>query len=318
MRAVRRSTWVTAVCVLALGVAPIVAAQQNPAERPPFIEQDDALKVSEHVYVILDDNVRFVPNVGIVVGDRATLIVDTGVGERNGEIILEEARKLSSNEQFFVVSTHYHSEHELGASAFPDSAQMIRSRAHQRDIEESGAAHRERFSGMSATMGELLDGAEFREPDVLFDDEYELDLGGVTVRMRMVGPAHTLGDTIFYVEGDRVVFAGDVVMNRFPGFRRVSYGLAAWRESLAKFDDLDIDVIVPSHGPLGDAPLIDTYDDYLATILSRTAELKMQGRSADEAASILMSELGPNYSSWDQEDLVMLGNAVRFAYDEVP
>ena len=315
----RTMAWRAVSCLLVFGVTGIAWAQQsNPATVPPLIKQDDALQVSDHVYVILDDGVRFVPNVGIVVGERATLIVDTGVGTRTGEIILEEARKLSSNEQFFIVSTHYHSEHELGAGAFPDSAQVIRSRTQQQDIEESGAAHRARFSGMSPALAELIEGSEFRAPDILFDDEYELDLGGVTVRMRMVGPAHTLGDTIFYVEGDRVLFAGDVVMNRFPGFRAVSFGLGAWRESLAKLDDLDVEVIVPSHGPLGDASLMGTYDEYFVTILSRTAELKAQGRSADESAAILMSELGPNYPDWRAEDRVFLGNAVRFAYDEVP
>ena len=314
----RTMTWRTLACLFLGGLFGVVWAQQSdPATAPPLIKQDDALKVSDHVYVILDDGVRFVPNVGIVVGEEATLIVDTGVGTRTGEIILEEARKLSSNEKFYIASTHYHSEHELGAGAFPDSAEVIRSRRQQQDIEESGAAHRERFSGMSPALAELIEGSEFRSPDILFDDEYELDLGGVTVRMRMVGPAHTLGDTIFCVEGEGVLFAGDVVMNRYPGFRRVSFGLEAWRESLAKLDDLDVDVVVPSHGPLGDGSLIGVYDDFFVTVLSRTAELKAQGRSADESADILMSELSPNYPDWREEDLFMLGNAVRFAYDEV-
>ena len=305
-------------CLLVIGFAGAGWAQQSdPATVPPLIKQDDALQVSDRVYVILDDGVRFVPNVGIVVGDDATLIIDTGVGTRTGEIILEEARKLSANEQFYIASTHYHSEHELGAGAFPDSARVIRSRAQQRDVEESGAAHRARFSGMSPTLAALIEGSEFRAPDILFDDEYVLDLGGVTVRMRMVGPAHTLGDTVFFVEGEGVLFAGDVVMNRYPGFRTVSFGLGAWRESLAELDDLDVEVIVPSHGPLGDGALIGTYDDYFETVLSRTAELKALGRSADESADILMSELGPNYPDWREEDLFMLGNAVRFAYDEV-
>lgn len=315
----RTMTCHAVVCLLAIGFAGTgVAQQSDPAPVLPLIKQDDALQLSEHAYVILDDNVRFVPNVGIVVGDDATLVIDTGVGIRTGEIILEEARKLSSNEQFYIASTHYHSEHELGAGAFPDSAQVIRSRTQQQDLEESGAAHRERFAGMSPALAELIEGSEFRAPDILFDGEYELDLGGVTVRMRMVGPAHTLGDTVFFVEGEGVLFAGDVVMNRYPGFRRVSFGLAAWRESLAKLDDFDVEVVVPSHGPLGDGSLIGTYDDFFVTVLSRTGELKAQGRSADESADILMSELSPNYPDWREEDLFMLGNAVRFAYDEVP
>jgi hypothetical protein len=85
----------------------------------PLIQQDDTLKISDHVYVILDDDVGFVPNVGIVVGESATLVIDTGLGLPNGEIVLGETRKVSTNDDLYVVSTHYHSEHEL-APRFPD------------------------------------------------------------------------------------------------------------------------------------------------------------------------------------------------------
>ncbi len=77
----------------------------------PLIDQDETLKVSDHVYVILDDDVGFVPNVGIVVGDRATLVIDTGLGLPNGEIVLGETNKVSTNTELYVASTHYHSEH---------------------------------------------------------------------------------------------------------------------------------------------------------------------------------------------------------------
>lgn len=295
-----------------------LAQGSDPATPYPLIPQGKTQKISDHVYVILDDNLRFVPNVGIIVGDRATLVIDTGVGPRNGEIILSEARKLSSNTKFYVASTHYHTEHELGTGAFPADATVIRSRATQRDVDELGPAHVARFSGMSANMAELLAGADFRAADVLFDDEYVLDLGGVTVRMRFVGPAHTRGDTVFYVEGDRVLFAGDVAMQRYPGIRGADYSIVAWRNALAKLADFDIATIVPSHGPMGDASLIDAYDDYFATLQARASELKAAGRSADEVADRLMSELGPSYPQWQQGDLPLLGFAAKVAYAEAP
>ena len=76
------------------------AAQPPTAQTAPLIEEDSRTKVSDHVYVILDEGRSFIPNVGIVVGSKATLIVDTGMGDRNGRIILGEARKLSGNTQF--------------------------------------------------------------------------------------------------------------------------------------------------------------------------------------------------------------------------
>jgi hypothetical protein len=56
----------------------ILHTQQPPQPPAPLIQENTTIKVSEHVYVIPDGNVAGVPNVGIVVGNRATLVVDTG------------------------------------------------------------------------------------------------------------------------------------------------------------------------------------------------------------------------------------------------
>ena len=86
------------------------------------------------------------------------------------------------------------------------------------------------FSGMTPLNAELLRNVQYRKPDVLFDAEHRLDLGGVTVVLRALGPTHTRGDTIACVEQDRVLFAGDIVMSkRFLAFSAQSSG-AAWLE----------------------------------------------------------------------------------------
>lgn len=292
------------------------AQSPDPAIPAPMIAQDAAVKVSDHVYVILDEDRRFVPNIGIVVGDRATLVIDTGLGLPNGEIVLGEAKKLSGNEELFVVSTHYHSEHELGAGAFPASATMIRSRDQQQDLDEFRLSHAERFSGMSATMARLLAGAEFRQADVYFDDEYSLDLGGVTVDMYAVGPAHTLGDTVFFVEEDGVLFTGDVAMRRFPRLASPSSGVGVWLDALEQLEPLDVELVVPSHGPMGDGGTIDKNVEFFATLQSRAAELKAQGRSEDEVAELLTSELAPSFSDWASEGIERIGSAARAAFAE--
>jgi len=60
------------------------ALAQPPANATALIKENARIQVSPHVTAILDDNAPFVPNVDIVVGNRATLVVDTGIGERNG------------------------------------------------------------------------------------------------------------------------------------------------------------------------------------------------------------------------------------------
>src|SRR5262245_24758570 len=126
----------TGIGALALGVS-VLAAQQPAGPAVPLVKENTTVKVSEHVYVIPDGNVGGVPNVGIVVGSKAVLVIDTGLGPKNGETVLREVKKLS-NSDIYIVGTHFHSEHILGESAFPASAKVIRVRAQQRDIEEFG------------------------------------------------------------------------------------------------------------------------------------------------------------------------------------
>jgi len=209
----------------------------------PLIRANATVKISEHVYVIPDANVGGVPNVGIVVGNKATLVVDTGLGPRNGETVLREVGKVSRNPDIYIVATHFHSEHTLGESAFPANAKVIRARALQQEIDEIGV--QPNFATRSPAMAELMKDATFRKADEIFDQEKTLDLGGVHVRLLWFGGTHTNGDTLIFIEGDNVLFAGDVIMNRrFLAFSARS-SVQDWLRSLdeaapgASEDELD-------------------------------------------------------------------------------
>jgi glyoxylase-like metal-dependent hydrolase (beta-lactamase superfamily II) len=295
------------------------ALGQPPAAPNPLIKQDALQKVSDHAYVILDDNVAFVPNVGIVVGERATLVVDTGLGERNGRIVLAEARKAGDNDEFYVTATHFHPEHDLGATAFPANAKMVRWSAQQAEADELGAQTNRRFAGFSPVLAQLLEGAEFRAPDILFEEQVTLDLGGVHVRVWGVGPNHTRGDTAFFVAEDRVLFTGDVVMSVFPAVSGQSASISKWLANMDDFERLDPVVVVPSHGRLGDAGLIRRYREYLTAVGERVAAAKRGGASADEAAAMLADGLARDFADLQPADGQAGGRvdaAIRAAFRE--
>jgi glyoxylase-like metal-dependent hydrolase (beta-lactamase superfamily II) len=195
--------------------------------------------------VIPDMNVGGVPNVGIIVGNRATLVIDTGLGQRNSETVMREMRKVSKNERI-TYTTHFHPEHDLGASAFPAETKMIRSRDQQKDIDEFGLELAKTFSSRSPAMADLLKGAQFRKADIFFDREHELDLGGVRVRILAVGPTHTRGDTVFFVEGDEVLFAGDVAMPNLPAFASPYSSVRVWLTTLDRLAALKPARVVPT------------------------------------------------------------------------
>jgi len=293
----------------------LASAQTPPAD--PLVRENATVKLSGHVYEIPDFNVGLVPNVGIVVGQRATLVVDTGLGRRNGEIIVREMNKVSRNADVYVVSTHFHPEHALGEAAFPAAARIVRARAQQQDIDEFGLALAKQFGARSPATAELLRDAAFRKADIFFDRDYALDLGGVRVRLISVGPTHTRGDTIAWIEEDRVLFAGDVVMNhRFLSFASPYSSIKTWLRDFDELERLKPVRIVPSHGAAGDASLIDQQRTVLNAIEARARALKREGKTADEAVRIVQTEFQASHADWTGS--AQAGNAARAAYNEAP
>ena len=279
---------------------------------PPLVRENVTEKVSDHVYVIPDNSVSMVPNIGIIVGSRGTLVVDTGLGARNGQTVVREMQKVSKTPELYLATTHFHPEHDLGAGGFPPSTKMIRSQDQQKEIAEQGLATAERFKGFGALNAELLEGAEFRKADISFDREHTVDLGGVRVRILAMGYNHTRGDTAFFVEPDGVLFSGDVVMTALPNVGTAT--VRQWLTSMDVFEKLKPKRIVPSHGPMGDAALIATYKDLLGTVQRRTIELKRQGKTLDETTAAIVAELQPKYPTAGTR----LNSAIRAAYTEAP
>jgi glyoxylase-like metal-dependent hydrolase (beta-lactamase superfamily II) len=297
--------------LLGLVFAAQAGAQQPVAVVGPLVQEGVTEKISAHVYVIPDFSVPGVPNVGIIVGSSATLVVDTGLGRQNGETVLREARKVSGDRPLYLVTTHVHPEHDLGAQAFPPDTKMIRARAQVDEIASAGMATANLFRSRSLVMARLLEGAEFRKADEVFAKERTIDLGGVKARLIAMGPNHTPGDTAIVVEGEGVLFAGDIAMKAAPVFASPASSVKTWLGSLDVFDALHPRIIVPSHGPMGDSGFIKSYREYLTFVLARTAALKREGKTVEEAVEAIVSESKQRYP-----DAGRLAGAVRAAYRE--
>src|SRR5262245_63213408 len=185
-----------------VGTAPPLAAQTPPG---PIVKVEGLRQISPHVHVIPDNSVPLVPNVGYVVSDRAALVIDTGLGPRNGAAVYEVAKKLAGAKALYLVTTHVHPEHDLGAQAFPHTTTLIRSTDQVKEIAESGLQLAKVFASRSPINAELLKDADFRKADIAFERDHDLDLGGVQVKLMAMGPNHTAGDTIIWIESERVL-----------------------------------------------------------------------------------------------------------------
>jgi glyoxylase-like metal-dependent hydrolase (beta-lactamase superfamily II) len=303
---------VATLCALAPGFA---GAQRGPVP-DPLVRENATVKLAPHVYVIPDGNVPLVPNVGIVVGSRATLVIDPGLGRRNGEAVLREVAKVSTNDDLYVASTHFHAEHTTGALAFPPSARYVASTIQLEEFAQGGAAQIKAFSGRSPATAELLKGAGQPMAAITFDREHAIDLGGVRVRLLVVGPTHTRGDTTFFVEGDSVLFAGDVVMNDSFVAANQSSSMRAWIAAFDRLEGLGAKVVVPAHGEVGSGALIGVNRDFMLAIQARARELKAQGQPADAVGATVQREMQAKHPAWARANGVAA--AARSAYAEAP
>jgi glyoxylase-like metal-dependent hydrolase (beta-lactamase superfamily II) len=293
-----------ACCFVALSAAPLhsVAQAPAPATPAPLVKANTTVKVSEHVFVIPDERAPMVPNVGIIVGERATLVVDPGMGIRGGQIVLSEVAKVSQSSEIYIVSTHFHPEHATGEAGFPQTARVIRAAAQQQDIEEMGMKWVQNFASRSPVIAGVLEGVTgFRAPAEIFEKEKILDLGGVRVRIMRLGPGHTRGDTVAFVEGDRVLFSGDLAMKGlFPAFATPQSSARTWLTSLDELAKLKALTVIGAHYPITDGSVIGEYRAYLTALQARVAELKKEGKSSDEVATQARAEFAKKYPDWAQ------------------
>jgi glyoxylase-like metal-dependent hydrolase (beta-lactamase superfamily II) len=290
-----------------------LGAQQD-AVPAPLVRENALVKLGEHTWAIPDDNIPQVPNVGIVVGNRASLVIDPGLGRRNGEIVLRELARVSKNTEIYVAATHYHVEHTTGNLGFPPSAKYVASSIQDEEFVEGAAAQAKAFAARSPLHAELLKDVSQRKTDIAFDREHTLDLGGVRVRLLVVGPTHTRGDTAFFVEGDNVLFAGDVVMNNSFVAANQNSSMKAWLAAFDRFEQMDPRTIVPAHGPIGPGTLVATNRTFMREIDARVRELKSQGRTVDETAETIQKEMAAKHPTWARVNGV--AGATRAAYRE--
>ena len=165
-----------AVIVSLAAFSALAAAQTFLTTRPPLgekewpvVKEGTTRKISPHVYVIPSESVPRVPNVGIIVGTKATMIIDPGMGLLSGQAVAREMAKVSKNTELFVVATHFHPEHTTGEAAFP-TAKIVRAKAQHQDVEDSGMQWIDIFAKRSRELTQILDrrfvpqaGRDFRQ-----------------------------------------------------------------------------------------------------------------------------------------------------------
>jgi cyclase len=148
-------------------------------------------------------------------------------------------------------------------------------------------------------------GIELVPPTATFDGELTIQVGDKEVRLIEVGPAHTRGDAIVHVPADRAVFTGDIL---FIGSHPIAWEgpIANWIAACDRVLDLDVDTVVPGHGPITDKAGVRGIKEYWQWLLDESRARLNAGLSSEEAAlDLVRSGLG-SFARWgDRERLAV-------------
>ena len=266
-------------------------------EAPPLVPEGVTEQIAGRVHVIPDQRVEFVPNSGIVVGDRSVLVIETAMGPRNGRRILAEDRKL------LLTTTHFHPEHAFGAQPFATAATYICNETQALELVSKGQEYIEMFTGFGPGLAELLAEVELVAPDATYSGgPARLDLGGVSVELHEIGQAHTLGDQVVFLPRERILFAGDLVENRFlPIFPDGDASGRRWLEALDRLAALEPAIIVGGHGAVGGVELITALRDYLTMVRDRVSALHGDGRELADIEQAVEAEVAEQLADWDNQ-----------------
>lgn len=190
------------------------------------------------------------PNSGVIIGDDYVMVSDATATPAMAQDLIQRIRGVTSKPIKYVLLTHYHAVRVLGASAFKaeGATEVIASRGTYELIVERGA---EDMQSEMDRFPRLFRGADtvpgLTWPTMVIDGKLTVDLGGVKVQIWHPGPGHTRGDTIAWVESEKVLFSGDLVEYN-AGVYTGDAQLEEWPATLEALRALKPEYLVPGRG----------------------------------------------------------------------
>nr|WKU62172.1 cyclase [uncultured bacterium] len=207
-------------------------------------------------------------NAGLLVGDGRPVLVDTAATEARARRLRELVVRAAGVPPAVVVNTHSHGDHTFGNFVFPEALVVGHERT-RREAEEAGLHLTGLWPGVD--WGEV----EVVLPQLTFTGQLCVRLGGHDVELHSFEAAHSGCDSVVWVPGERVLFAGDLVMSGATPFV-LTGSVGGLRSAVARLRGFGAETIVPGHGPVGGPELLDVTEGYL----DRLTELAGAGLAA--------------------------------------
>jgi len=250
-------------------------------------------------------------NAGLIRGDGRSLLVDTLFDLDLTGAMLEAMKDLTRSAPIeTLVNTHANGDHCWG-NELVAGAEIVASKACAAEMKELEPATLAAFSAMedAGPVGEFMKhcfgpfrfaGITLTLPTRTFEGRLNLDVAGTAVELIEVGPAHTRGDVLVHVPAARTIYTGDILF--IDGTPIVWAGpVSNWIDACDLMLEMDLECIVPGHGPVTDHEGVRRVRDYLAYVDEEARKRHAAGMTAAEAARDIA--LG-QFTSWTDRERI--------------
>jgi glyoxylase-like metal-dependent hydrolase (beta-lactamase superfamily II) len=255
-------------------------------------------------------------NAGLIVDGEDSLLVDTLFDmplTYDMLAAMKAAEPKAAAHIDMLVNTHHNGDHCFGNACCEGAEIIAHSRAREAMVHE-GPERLAQLMRAAPQMGEAgaylsrifgpfdFKGARQALPTTTFETEITRTVGDKRVHIIHVGPAHTAGDALVHVPADRLVFTGDILF--IEGHPIMWDGPAGnWIAACDRILAMDVETVVPGHGPITDKRGVQAVRDYLVYVRDEARKRFDVGLSAFEAARDIDMR---DYDSWGDGERIVV------------
>lgn len=260
---------------------------------PSLLTAQASQKIGDNLYAFVSTNDASA-NATFLVTREGVLVVDSGLNETEGRKLLAAIRGVSDQPVRYLISTHYHPDHQgangiVGLEAIVISTPFTRTRT--LELEKRAPT-----------------GMKLKAAVLTFASELTIHIGGYDVEVRHAGPAHTMGDAIVYFRQQRVWALGDLFLNHCSP--AMDEGSAEnWVKALDATLARPAKMFVPGHFEVGSREDVKLFRNYLAHLLAQVRAGISRGTSLEDIQKQLRVEKYKSFRQYPKYEATFADNA---------
>lgn len=250
-------------------------------------------KLSDSVYVLTDKDMYM--NSTLILGKEGCILIDTRQNIQLAKELKAAVGSITDKPIKHLINTHYHGDHTFGNQVFINEVKEIIGHKNVRTtLLTIGEEHKDFFRDFFGATG--TEEVVITPPTLTYEKELQLQFDGKTINIFHPGRAHTLTDSYISIPEEKLLITGDLFFNHILGFTGdPQCYIKGWIKALEEMEKLDIDTIIPGHGPVGKKEDLIEFRKYLEKLLLTVKQEFKKGRTLAELKESIKL---PEYKDW--------------------